>query len=46
MERFVHNQNIERYRRLLLEPMDEARRQQILKLLVEEEAKDPPPPKD
>jgi hypothetical protein len=46
MERFLHNQNVERYRKLLVEPMDEARRQQILKLLAEEEAKDTPPPKD
>jgi len=43
-EKFVHKQNIERYRKLLLETTDEVRRQQILKLLAEEEAKDAPPP--
>ena len=40
MERFVHRQNIERFRRLLAETVDEAERRRILKLLAEEEAKD------
>jgi hypothetical protein len=45
MERFVRRQNIERYRALLRETKDEARRRLILKLLTEEEEKcasDPP----
>jgi hypothetical protein len=43
---FVHKQNIERYRKLLLEETtDEVRRLQILQLLAEEEAKDQPPRK-
>jgi hypothetical protein len=40
MERFVHRQNIEHYRKLLAETTDEVRRRQVLKLLAEEEAKD------
>jgi hypothetical protein len=39
MERFLRNQNIERYRKLLLGPLDEPRREQISKLLAEEEAR-------
>ena len=45
MERFVHRQNIERYRRLLAETVDEAERRRIMKLLAEQEAKEPPPPR-
>lgn len=40
MERFIHRQNLERYRDLLARITDEAQRQQILKLIAEEEAKD------
>jgi hypothetical protein len=48
MNRTVARLNIEHYRKLLTEPMDEAKRQTILRLLVEEEANlatlsDPPP---
>jgi hypothetical protein len=48
MNRTVARLNIEHYRKLLTEPMDETRRQTILRLLAEEEAKlatlsDPPP---
>ena len=43
MEWFIHQQNLERYRRLLAQPTDEAERRQILKLLAEEEAKDRQP---
>ena len=39
MDWFIHQQNIERYRRLLSQPADEAQRRQLLKLLAEEEAK-------
>jgi hypothetical protein len=43
MQNFVHQKNLEHYRRLLTEASDEAERRQILKLLAEEEAKEPPP---
>jgi hypothetical protein len=39
MERFFSQRNIERYRRMLANPRDEAQRRLILKLLAEEEAK-------
>jgi hypothetical protein len=47
MNRIVTRLNIEHFRKLLAEPMDEAKRQTILRLLAEEEAKlaaltDPP----
>jgi hypothetical protein len=42
MERFVHEENIRRYRKLLEEEKDEEKRTMIRKLLAEEEAKDPP----
>ena len=35
---FVHQQNIERYRRLLRAPLDVRQRQAILNLLAQEEA--------
>jgi hypothetical protein len=37
---FVHQQNIERYRRLLQIPLDVQRRRAILGLLAQEEAAD------
>ena len=40
MERFVHRQNIEHFRKLLAETTDEVQRRLLLKLLAEEEAKD------
>jgi hypothetical protein len=43
MERFIHHQNLENYRKLLTRTADQAQREQILKLLAEEEAKDNPP---
>ena len=43
MEWFIHQQNLERYRRLLAQPADESERRQIVKLLAEEEAKDRQP---
>ena len=47
MERFIHNENIRRYRKLLEEEKDEEKRNVIRKLLAEEEAKDvPTSPKD
>ena len=45
MERFIHRENLDHYRKLLAQPIDEARRQQILSLLAEEEAKDTHHPK-
>jgi len=43
MDWFIHQQNIERYRRLLVQPADEEQRLQLLKLLAEEEANDRQP---
>ena len=40
MERFIHRENLEHYRRLLAQSANGEQRQQILKLLAEEEAKD------
>ena len=40
MERFVHNANIELYRRLIAPSRDEDRHKMLLVLLAEEEAKD------
>ena len=42
MERFIHNENIHRYRKLLAEEQNEEKRNIIRKLLAEEEAKDVP----
>lgn len=42
MERFIHNENIRLYRRLLEEEKNEDKRAIIRKLLAEEEAKDVP----
>jgi hypothetical protein len=44
MEKFVHEQNLAHYRRLLASKAHVAQRQQILLLLAEEEAKDLEPP--
>ena len=45
LEKFIHQQNLELYRKLLADPNngDEARRQMLLKLLAEEAAKDEQP---
>jgi hypothetical protein len=40
MERFIHRENLEHYRKLLAQTATDERRQQILKLLAEEQAKD------
>ena len=40
MERFIHNENIRRDRRLLEEEQNEEKRNIIRKLMAEEEAKD------
>ena len=39
MERFIRNQSIERYRRLLAQNPGEAEREMLERLLAEEEAK-------
>ncbi len=46
-ERFIHQQNLELYRKLLADSndMDEGRRQIVLKLLAAEKAKHRQPPK-
>jgi hypothetical protein len=47
MERFIHNENIRHFRKLLEREQDEEKRNLIRKLLAEEEAKDvPADPKD
>jgi hypothetical protein len=43
MERFIRNENIRRYRKLLEEETDEEKRNIIRKLLAEEEAREIPP---
>lgn len=40
MEKFIHRQNLEHYRKLLAQTNDEVKRETLLKLLAEEEAKD------
>jgi hypothetical protein len=42
MERFIHQENIRRFRKLLAEEQDEEKRNTIRKLLAEEDAKDVP----
>ena len=42
MERYIHNENIRRYRKLLEAEPDEEKRNIIRKLLADEEAKDVP----
>ena len=44
MEKFIHDENIRLYRRLLAEAADTERRKVLLKLLADEEAKDQRPP--
>jgi hypothetical protein len=43
MEKFVHNENLKLYRKLLAETTDEQKRRTLLKLLADEEAKDAQP---
>ncbi len=42
MQDFIHQKNLENYRRLLTGKLGDAERVLILKLLAEEKAKDPP----
>jgi bacterioferritin (cytochrome b1) len=46
MERFVHRQNLERFRKQLAEAKDEKTREMLAKLLADEEAKDAPAQRD
>jgi hypothetical protein len=41
LDRFIHRQNLEHYRKLLPEAKDDAQRQSLLKLLAEEETNVP-----
>jgi len=43
MEKFVHEQNLARYQKMLSEKKHEQHRPQILKMLAEEVTKDHPP---
>lgn len=40
MERFIHNENIRRYRKLLEQEQNEEKRNSIRQLLAEEEARE------
>lgn len=40
MERFIHRQNLELFRKQLAETTDESKRRMLEKLLAEEQAKD------
>ena len=42
MEEFIHQQNIERYRKMLSEKTHEPQRQTIVRLLADEENRDDP----
>jgi len=44
MERFIRHENIKRYRKLLLETKDDAKRRLIQRLLTAEEQKEPSEP--
>jgi hypothetical protein len=44
MEKFIHDENIRLYRRVLAEATDAERRRVLLKLPADEEAKDQRPP--
>lgn len=44
MERFIHEQNLAHYEKVLAETTDPAKRQMILSLLVGEHAKEPGQP--
>lgn len=43
MQTFIHQKNLEHYRKLLTQEGDDARHRTILKLLADEEAKDEMP---
>ena len=44
MDKFVHDENLKLYRKLLAETTDPQKRQRLLKLLADEEAKSAQPP--
>jgi hypothetical protein len=43
MDRFIHEQNLAHYRKILTETTDPAKRQTVLKLLADEQANLQPP---
>lgn len=43
MERFIHEENLARFKKRLAEARTEAERKVLLKLLADEENKEPPP---
>jgi hypothetical protein len=43
MQKFIHQKNLELYRKRLAETTDVEEREMLAKLLTEEEAKDPQP---
>lgn len=42
MDRFIHDENLTRFRKLLAQTTDQTKRCQIERLIAEEEAKDSP----
>ena len=45
MQEFVHQQNLNHYRKLLAETTDETKRRILSKLLADEQEKEPLPPR-
>lgn len=45
MHRFIHNENLKRFRELLAQETDPAKREQIERLLMEEEHRESDPTK-
>jgi hypothetical protein len=43
MERYIHEQNLAHYRKILSETTDQTKRQTVLKLLADEQANVRPP---
>jgi len=46
MERFIHEQNLAHYRKVLAETTDPAKRRMVLSLLAGAHAKEPAPPQN
>lgn len=44
MDRYIHEQNLALYRKVLSETTEPAKRQMVLKLIAEEQASAGPPP--
>jgi hypothetical protein len=43
MEKFIHQQNLDLFKKRLAEPHTDAEREVLMKLLADEQAKEPPP---